>query len=91
MRKKILKALICGAVGFSLLTGSVQAAEIPKQVPNFKTVTEVFDWGPAVSKIIVNLGQKVSGKDIDKDTFKVHVRRVLSEGALTFAESQKGY
>ena len=88
-RKKILKALVCGALGFSLLTGSgVQAAEV-QQFPNYKTVTEVFDWGPAVSKIVVNLGTKVKASDVNKDTFKVYVSRELAEGALTFAEGLK--
>ena len=90
MRKKILKALVCGALSFSMLAGGlqVQAAAV-EQTPNYKTVTEVFDWGPAISKLVVNLGAKVSAKDVDKDTFKVYVERKLSEGALTFAEGLK--
>ena len=48
-RKKLLKALICGALGFSLLTGGLQVQAAPAvQAPNYCTVTEVFDWGPAV-------------------------------------------
>ena len=90
MRKKILKALVCGALSFSLLTGAGQAAVV-EQTPNYKTVTEVFDWGPAVSKLVVNLGAKVSSKDVDKDTFKVHVKKILNDGALTWGEGwQKG-
>ena len=90
MRKKILKALVCGALSFSMLAGGVQVqAAAVEQTPNYKTVTEVFDWGPAISKLVVNLGAKVSAKDIDKDTFKVYVERKLSEGALTFAEGLK--
>ena len=90
MRKKILKALVCGALTFSIFAGGLQTqAATVEQTPNYKTVTEVFDWGPAVSKLVVNLGTKVSSKDIDKDTFKVYVERKLSEGALTFAEGLK--
>jgi len=85
-KKKLLAAIMCGALSFSLLTGSVHAA-VTSQQPSYKTVTEVFDWGPSVSKLVVNLGSKVSAKDIDKNTFKVHVRRVLAEGALTIAEA----
>ena len=86
-RKKILKALVCGALSFSLLAGGLQVQAAPvEQTPNYKTVTEVFDWGPSVSKLPVNLGSKVSSKDINKDTFKVYVERKLSEGAKTFAE-----
>jgi len=86
-RKKILKALICGALGFSLLTGAGVQAAATSQQPSYKTVTEVFDWGPSISKLVVNLGSKVSGKDVDKNTFKVYVNRVLSEGAITIAEA----
>ena len=91
-RKKVLKALVCGALGFSLLVGGVQVnAAATNQQPSYKTVTEVFDWGPAVSKLVVNLGSKVQSKDIDKDTFKVFVRKVLNDGALTWGEGwQKG-
>jgi len=90
MTKKLLKALVCGAIGFSLLTGSGQAA-VTSQQPSYKTVTEVFDWGPAVSKLVVNLGAKVQAKDVDKDTFKVFVHKELADGALTWGEGwQKG-
>ena len=91
-RKKILKALVCGALGFSLLAGGLQVQAAPvEQTPNYKTVTEVFDWGPAVSKLVLNLGNKVSSKDIDKNTFKVHVKKILADGALTWGEGwQKG-
>ena len=90
-RKKILKALVCGALSFSLLTGAGQAATVQQQTPSYKTVTEVFDWGPAVSKLVVNLGAKVSAKDVGKDTFKVHVKKILADGALTWGEGwQKG-
>ena len=90
-RKKILKALVCGALGFSLLTGGITNAATTTQQPSYKTVTEVFDWGPAVSKLVVNLGTKVQAKDVDKDTFKVHVKKILADGALTWGEGwQKG-
>ena len=92
MRKKLLKALVCGAVGFSIFASGLQtqAAELLQQ-PSYKTVTEVFDWGPAVSKLVVNLGTKVQSNDVDKDTFKVHVKKFLADGALTWGEGwQKG-
>ena len=85
-RKKLLAAVLCGALSFSMLTGGVEATATSQQ-PSYKTVTEVFDWGPSVSKLVVNLGEKVQAKDVDKDTFKVHVRRVLAEGALTVSEA----
>lgn len=89
--KKALKMGICGAATFALIAGGgiANAAAPTQQLPCYKTVTEVFDWGPSVSKLIVNLGSKVSAKEVDKDTFKVYVRRVLPDGALTIAEAMK--
>ena len=87
-RKKILKALICSALSFSLVTGGLQVQAAPAvQTPNYCTVTEVFDWGPSISKLIVNLGTRINQRDIDNQTFKVQVRRVLAEGSLTIAEA----
>ncbi len=89
--KKALKLGICGAATFAIIaTGGITNAAAPtQQLPCYKTVTEVFDWGPSVSKLIVNLGTKINAKEVDKDTFKVYVRRVLPDGALTIAEAMK--
>ena len=38
---------------------------------------------------MINLGAKVNAKEVDKDTFKVYVRRILPDGALTPAEAVK--
>ena len=90
--KKALKRGICGAATIAFLVGggmTADAAAPAQQLPSYKTVTEVFDWGPSVSKVIVNLGSTVNAKDVDKDTFKVYVKRVLPDGALTPAEAMK--
>jgi predicted peptidase len=44
--------------------------------PTYTTVTEVFDWGPAVTKVIVNLGRMLSKGSVGTDTFKVYVVRI---------------
>ena len=91
--KKFLKAGICGAATLAAVaTGGfniASAAAPAQQLPCYKTVTEVFDWGPSVSKLLINLGTKINSKEVDKDTFKVFVRRVLPDGALTPAEASK--
>ena len=90
--KKFLKAGICGAATFAVIAGggiTADAATPARQLPCYKTVTEVFDWGPSVSKVIVNLDKKITAREVDKDTFKVYVRRVLPDGALTPAEAMK--
>ena len=88
--KKFLKAGICGAATFAAVaTGgfnTASAAAPSQQLPCYKTVTEVFDWGPSVSKLLINLGTKVNAKEVDKDTFKVFVRRVLPDGAWSIPE-----
>ena len=62
---------------------------LPMQQPSYQTVTETFDWGPSVSKVIVNLGQTVTSKQVTPGSFKVHVRRELAEGALTPGEAMQ--
>ena len=56
---------------------------IPEQLPSFKTVTEVFDWGPAISKVIINWPEEIETELVNKDSFKVYARRILAEGALS--------
>ena len=53
-----------------------------EQLPSYKTITEVFDWGAAISKIIIKWPEIIESEMVNKDTFKVYVRRILSEGAF---------
>ena len=53
----------------------------------YKTVTEVFDWGAAISKVIISWQEEIGTEKVDKNTFKVYARRILPDGALTFADS----
>ena len=53
----------------------------------YKTVTEVFDWGAAISKVIINWPEEIETEKVDKNTFKVYARRILAEGALSPAEA----
>jgi predicted peptidase len=66
------------AVAALLLFGTfpVEAGAAKAELkPTYSTVTEVFDWGPAVTKVIVDLGKPVSKDSIGTDTFKVSVVR----------------
>ena len=58
------------------------SADIPEQLPSFKTVTEVFDWGPSISKVIIKWKEAIESEMVDKNTFKVYARRILADGAL---------
>ncbi len=91
--KKLKKAVqlgLCGVMLAGVLTaGDIASAAVPHQQPSYKTVTETFDWGPSVSKVIVNLGSTVKASEVNTGTFKVHVRRELAEGAITPAEAMR--
>ena len=58
------------------------STDIPEQLPSYKTVTEVFDWGPAISKLIIHWPEEIESENINKDTFRVYARRILPDGAL---------
>ena len=59
------------------------SSDIPEQLPSYKTVTEVFDWGPAISKVILKWTEEIEPEAVTKDTFKVYARRILPDGALS--------
>ncbi|WP_278247736.1 glycoside hydrolase family 3 N-terminal domain-containing protein [Candidatus Soleaferrea massiliensis] len=42
---------------------------------NYTAIVEGFDWGPAITKLVVDLGVKADAGSIDKDTFGVYVER----------------
>ena len=88
--KQAVRLSLCGVMLAGVLTaGDIASAAVPTQQPSYKTVTETFDWGPSVSKVIVNLGSTVKASDVNTGTFKVHVRRDLAEGAITPAEAMR--
>ena len=55
----------------------------------YRTVTEVFDWGAAISKVIINWPKEIETEKVDKNTFKVYARRILPDGALSPSEALK--
>ena len=72
----MIRLSLCGVVAAGVFAFSTAAmAAVPTQQPSYQTVTETFDWGPSVSKVIVNLGQTVTSKQVTPGSFKVHVRR----------------
>ena len=72
-----------------MTAGDIASAAVPTQQPSYKTVTETFDWGPSVSKVIVNLGSTVKSSELNTGMFKVHVRRELAEGAISPVEAMR--
>ncbi|HOO34292.1 MAG TPA: prolyl oligopeptidase family serine peptidase, partial [Thermotogota bacterium] len=49
---------------------------VEKNMTSYTSITDIYDWGPAVTKVIVALGQTVNAGAIDKDTFSVYVTRI---------------
>lgn len=89
---KLIRLSFCGLLTAGMLLAvspDMAKAAVPAQQPSYKTVTETFDWGPAVSKVIVNVGKTVNSQQITPATFNVHVHRQLAEGASTPAEALK--
>lgn len=44
-------------------------------VTSYHSIIEVMDWGPVVTKLIVDLGEEVSQETLTTDTFEVFVER----------------
>lgn len=46
----------------------------------YKTITEVFDFGPHVSRVILHVGQPLQGASLSADMFQVSVKRTAVSG-----------
>ncbi|MBM7651196.1 prolyl oligopeptidase family serine peptidase [Neobacillus cucumis] len=79
MKKKEWMKSVVTMGSAALLTLSIGtgafAKELPTQPTSYKTVTEIEDWGAAITKVIVDLGRPVPVGSVTKDTFNVHVAR----------------
>lgn len=47
---------------------------------NYYTITEVFDFGPHITKVILDIGHSLKNVSLEKDLFKVFVKRVSVQG-----------
>lgn len=65
------------------------AKEPDSKTPSYRTVTEIHDWGAAITKVIVYLGKPVPQNSVTQDTFKVHVAR--SDARLAQPLLEQGY
>ncbi len=77
LKKSVLLAITLSlAIGIVL---SYEKAALAKQTheksTSYRTVTEIYDWGAAITKIIIDLGEPVPTNSLTKETFKVHVAR----------------
>lgn len=53
----------------------------------YNVIHEIMDWGPATTKVIMELGVVIDACPIDKDTFTVYVRRVDRRADVSLLES----
>lgn len=75
------------ATGTTLsFSAGVLAKEVKTQPVSYQTVTEIEDWGPAITKVIVDLGRPVPVNSVTADTFNVHVQRSDSSQANPMLE-----
>lgn len=87
--KKVAKiTLLCTLAASTTLAFSsgAMAKEVKTQPASYQTVTEIEDWGPAITKLIVDLGKPVPTDSITETTFQVHVKRSDSRLANPFLE-----
>lgn len=81
LRKSILVAVLSAAMTTVSFAGpawtaktTVTAAETTSVEVVHTTVTEGFDWGPAITKVVLHIGKNLDSKaELLKDTFKVNV------------------
>lgn len=98
MKKRIIAGTLMVAVVIAGLVGcqskentelqpgdsELQMEDMEMKVnPGYRTVTEVMDWGPAITKVILNMDVTVDESMIDTGTFLVSSKRKLKELELT--------
>lgn len=91
---KFIMALILSVV--LVVSGSSKALAYDTQVQSktttYRTVMEVEDFGPQITKVIVDIGKTVNKNTIDANTFKVLVIRIPnSEDAPILGDNGVGY
>lgn len=62
------------------------AKEVKTQPTSYRTVTEIEDWGAAITKVIVDVGRPIPKDSVTTDTFNVHVVRSDSRLKTPFLE-----
>lgn len=73
----------------SVIKAEVLNEEFPSKT--YRSIVEVEDWGPVVTKLIVNLGDEVLEDEISPNTFNVYVERRDTREAVTLIGDAEGY
>nr|WP_232311168.1 prolyl oligopeptidase family serine peptidase [Robertmurraya korlensis] len=70
-------------------SGHSSAKPLGATTASFQTVTEIEDWGAAVTKVIVDINTPIPQSSVLEETFQVHVKRSDNRLANPFLE--EGY
>lgn len=88
--KTVLLSTLAAGTALSFSSGAeAKAKEVRTQPASYQTVTEIEDWGPAITKVIVDLGRPVPVNSVTTGTFNVYVARTDSRLANPLLE--EGY
>lgn len=85
MLKRIMFLLMAIMMAFPFSLGTF-AKEVKTQPTSYRTVTEIEDWGAAITKVIVDVGRPIPKDSVKTDTFNVHVVRSDSRLKTPFLE-----
>ncbi len=88
--KKVIMAIILATSMVLSYSITALAADTSSASTSYSTVTEVYDWGVAVPRVIVDLGKTVNQGSVTKDTFKVHVIRTENRADTELLEGAEG-
>lgn len=83
--KSVMFCTLAASTVLSFGTGVI-AKNVETQSTSYRTVTEIEDWGAAITKVIVDLGKPVPKGTVTTDTFNVHVVRKDSRLQNPFLE-----
>lgn len=87
------KVMLAGGVSLAMALSmgmGVMAEEAAEEAAGatYSTVVEVEDWGATITKVIVDMGQEVSG-EVGTDAFEVMVTRTDERGEEPLSETGK--
>lgn len=83
------QSLIAYAADTSSAGTSYSTAQNKAKSTGYKTIVVPEEWGPAVTKVVVDLGQTIKQGTVSNDTFSVFVNRV--DNRLANPELGSGY
>lgn len=84
--KKHVLLSVAALTAMGLMGTTALAKDVKTGPASYQTVTEIKDWGAAVTKVIVDIGKPVPVGSVSKDTFDVHVKRSDSRLEQPFLE-----